>query len=180
MSTKRMKRPAETVPVPQNREEAIVQLAAIGEITRSLTLLQAALDEEVAATKARIEAEAAPLNAALTRTTQGLQVWAEANRLALTDNGARKSVVLPSGEIGWRLRPPSVRVTDEPAVIAAAQAAGREDLLRVKTSINREAMLADPAAAMQLPGISIGSRGEEFIVTPLTEPMAPPAPAVQS
>jgi phage host-nuclease inhibitor protein Gam len=177
MSTKRMKRPAETVPVPQSAEEASALLAEIGERQRNFTVIQVALHEAVAAATARAEADAAPIKAAIERATQGLQVWAEANRVALTDGGTRKTVTLPSGEISWRLRPPSVRVTDEGAVVAKAVELDLVQFIRTTIKLNREALLADPVGAMQLPGVSIGSKGEEFIVTPIAAPLAP---AVQS
>ncbi|GGG30821.1 hypothetical protein GCM10010964_18410 [Caldovatus sediminis] len=171
--TTRLKRPAEAVPAPRDREEANGYLARLGEIARVRALIQAALDEEVARRKAQAEAEAAPLAAEAERLTRGLQLWAEANRAALTEGGRIKTVKLPAGEIGWRARPPSVRIARTAEVIAALQRLGLTRFLRIKTEVDKEAMLREPEAARAVPGVSIASGGEDFVVQPAALALAP-------
>jgi phage host-nuclease inhibitor protein Gam len=158
---KRVKKPAEAVPVPQSAEEASAMLAAIGASQRDLAVIQAALDETIAAAKAHAEAEAATHKAAIEARTRGLQVWAEANR-----PNTGKTITLASGTLAWRVRPPSVRVGNMAAAIEFALTMGLDRFLRVKRELNKEAMLAEPQAATRVPGISIGSAGEEFVVEP--------------
>ena len=95
-----------------------------------------------------------------------MQLWAEAHRESLTAGGKSKTVQLPAGEIAWRQRPPSVRIRDAAGVLVALAAAGLSRFVRVKQEIDKEAMLREPAVASAVPGVSIGSAGEEFVVTP--------------
>jgi phage host-nuclease inhibitor protein Gam len=168
----RVKRAAEVARAPRDAAEANEYLAQIGAIQRDLVVIQAALDERIAAAKARAEAEAAPLLAAVERDTRGLQLWAEANRDALTGGGRSKTVQLPSGEIAWRQRPPSVRIRDAAGVLVALAARGLGRFVRVKEEIDKEAMLREPGVASGVPGVSIGSAGEEFVVSPLEMKLA--------
>lgn len=167
-----MKRNAETIPVPQSREQADKALCAIGAAQRQLALIQAALDESVAEAKAKAEAQAAPLKVMIEQTTAGLQIWAEANRAALTEDGKRQTVTLPSGEIGWRRRPPSVRAGNIKLALEDLLKRGLDRFIRVKRELDKEAMLKEPELAATVPGISIGSAGEEFVVQPTATPLA--------
>lgn len=163
---KRLKTKAVDVPVPKDAGEANLMVAALGEALRQRQLVQAALDEAVAAAKAKAEAEAEPLTRRIADLQHGLQIWAEANRETLL-KGARKSVELPAGEIGWRLRPPSVRIAGVAAVIGTLKALGLHRFLRVKEEIDKQAMLKEPEVAGSVPGVIIGSEGEEFYVAPV-------------
>jgi len=168
MSKTRVKRAAETVRAPADRAEAEAMLGRIGELTRDLAMRQAALDEEVAAAKLEAERAAAQPQAELADLTRGLQLWAEANREALTDGGRTQTVRLASGEVGWRRRPPRVTVTNGDAVVELMLSQGLERFVRTKRELDRERMLAEPAAAGAVPGVKIGSAGEDFVVTPVS------------
>jgi phage host-nuclease inhibitor protein Gam len=162
----RLKRAAETAPVPQDMEAAAAQVARIGAIERELTLAGAALAESVAAIKAQAEAAALPLKLEIEGLHRGLLIWAEANREALTHGGRTKTVKLSSGEIAWRDRPPSVRLRDAEAVLEALRAMQLGRFIREKQEVDREAMLRERDLAATVPGVTIGSAGEEFVVTP--------------
>lgn len=162
----RLKRVAETAPVPADSASAAASLARIGAIQRDLTLADAALAETVAKAKEAAEKAAAPLKAEVELLTRGLQIWAEAHREELTQGGRIKTVTLSTGEIAWRSRPPSVRLRDAAAVIETLQRLQMSRFLREKIEVDREAMLREPAAAAAVPGVVIGSAGEEFVVTP--------------
>lgn len=159
---KRLKKTAEAVPVPQSAEEASAALAAIGASQRELAVIQAALDETIAVAKATAEVEAATHKAAIEARTRGLQVWAEANR----GLASGKTITLASGTLSWRVRPPSVRVGNLAAAIEFMATMGLDRFLRIKRELNKEALLAEPQAATRVPGISIGSAGEDFVVEP--------------
>lgn len=172
MREKKLKRAAETVRAPQNREEAEQMLGRLGEIQREQTLLSAALEETVQAERARAEAKNLPLKAEAEGLTRGIQLWAEANRPSLTQDGRTKTIKLATGEIAWRARPPSVKIKDMPGVMERLINLGLARFIRLKQEINREAMLAEPSVAGSVPGVTIGSEGEEFVVSPLTEQVA--------
>lgn len=163
--TKRVKTPAVAVTVPQTRDQAALQIAAIGVDSRELTRLEADMNDAMAQLKERYETKAEPLRQRILANTQGVQTWAEANRDALTQGGKVKTASLPTGEVLWRTRPPSVRVTGADAVIDALFRLGLNRFVRTKDEVNKEAILNEPEAVKHVPGISI-SRGEDFVVVP--------------
>ncbi len=161
----RLKTPAVAVNVPQSREAAAAAVAAIGALNRHLARTEADMNDELAACKARWEEAADPLRARIAALTQGVQTWAEANRDALTQHGKVKTAALPTGEILWRLRPPSVRVTGAEAVLDALRRMGLKRFILEKEEVNKDAILNEPAAVAHVPGIAI-SQGEDFVVVP--------------
>ena len=161
------KRAAETATPPQNRDEAENYLARIGEIQRMAQLNKTALAEAVARVTAEMEAESAKLAEEHDRLFRGLQLWAEANRHALTDGGKTKTVRLGNGTIAWRLAPPSVQIKGQEAVLAYLIEKKGKEFLRTKLEINREAMLARPEEAAKIPGVTIKSAGEAFVIEPI-------------
>ena len=74
------------------------------------------MNDELAAVKERYEATADPLRKQIDALTEGLHTWCEANRDTLTQHGKTKTAALPAGEVAWRTRPPSVRITGAEAV----------------------------------------------------------------
>lgn len=175
MTRTRITRAGDAVPVPQNQADAAAAVHQIGEAERARGLIQAALDETIAAAKAAAEADAAPHRQRIEALTRGLQIWAEANRDLLCQGG-RKSVALATGEIGWRARPPSVRISGVEAVIERIRALNLLRFLRVKTEVDKAAMLSEPDVAADIEGVSIASAGEQFFVSPAGLQMQEPAP----
>ena len=161
------KRAAETATPPVNRDEAETYLARIGEIQRMAQLNKTALAEAVARVTADIEADSAKLGEEHDRLFRGLQLWAEANRHALTDGGKTKTVRLGNGSIAWRLAPPSVRIKEPEAVLAYLLTNHIEKFVRWKREINREVMLVEAEEASKIPGITIKSAGESFVIEPV-------------
>ena len=149
----------------QNREEANEAVAEIGLAQRERDRITTAMNEELAAVKARYEQEAAPHAAVIKELGQGVQIWAEANRSELLRDGRTKTVRLAAGEISWRTRPPKVRITGEGIVIQALKKLGLDRFLRVKEEIDKSAILADPEAVASVKGISL-SQGEDFVIKP--------------
>ncbi|MCA3365732.1 MAG: host-nuclease inhibitor Gam family protein [Roseomonas sp.] len=158
------KRAAETATPPKDRDEAERYLARIGEIQRDAALHKAVLAEAIARVTAEMEEASAKLTEEHDRLFRGLQLWAEANRHALTDGGKTKTVRMGNGSIAWRLAPPSVRIKAPEMALAFLIENQREEFLRRKIEINREAMLANPDLASETPGVMIRSAGEAFVV----------------
>lgn len=166
MARLKSKTAAETVAAPRNPTEAAALVAKIGEAMRERLLIQAALSEEVELARRKAEELIRPHADAIAGMTRSVQLWAEANRAALTQDGKSKTITLITGKISWRARPPSVRIRDAAAVLAALAEAGLERFIRTRHEPNREAMLAEPEVAVTVPGVTIGSEGEEFSVEP--------------
>lgn len=154
------------LPVPQSRDEAANAVREIGVANREVARLEADMNDAISALKAKAEEAAAPLRGRVAVLTEGLKVWAEANRDALTNGGKTKTADLGSGKVMWRLRPPSVRITGVDRCIEAIKSLGLTSFLRVKEEVNKDALLADPDKARGIAGVSIGSEGEDFVVEP--------------
>lgn len=162
--TNRIKSAAE-VWVPRTREECSAAIAQIGEAQRERTRIQTALNDEIAGIKARYEEDAHPHAQVIVQLTRGVQVWCEANRAELTNNGKTKTANLASGEVKWRMRPPSVAVRGLDAVIDALRSLGLSKFVRIKEEVNKEAILAEPDAVRGVRGIKI-TQTEDFVVQP--------------
>lgn len=173
MTTKktRLKTPASTAYIPQSRDQAADAIRQIGEHQRELARLTADMNDELARVKERWEAQAEPHKTKVDNLTQGVQTWCEANRDQLTQGGKVKSAALTTGEIAWRLRPPSVRVTGAEAVLDVLRRLGLTRFIRSKDEVNKEAILNEPEAVAVVPGISI-SQGEDFVVMPFEAELA--------
>jgi len=170
----RTKRAAAEVPVPQTIAEADDAVRRIAEAQHRLGQIQAGLDAAVAAAKRAAEDEAAPLSQQVATLTEGLSIWAAANRATLTQGGKTKTVKLPSGEISWRIRPPSIALSNVKALVAELLRRGEDRFLRTKHEPDKDALLAAPKDAAGLPGVTIRSGVEDFVVQPTTAPLSVP------
>lgn len=166
MAPRKRKSVAVNVPVPQSREEAASQLAAVGELRREIARRKAQADDQLAEIGRQVEEAITPTQDQLTGLESGLQIWCEANRTALTNGGKAKTAKFATGHVLWRRRPPSVRVTGAEAVVKRLKALGLQHFIRVKEDINRDAMRDDPDAASAVEGVKVGSACEDFIIEP--------------
>jgi phage host-nuclease inhibitor protein Gam len=160
------------LPVPQSREEAAEAVKRIGIFNRQIARLEADLNDEIAEMKRAAENAAQPLKDQADAATEGLKLWAEANRDRLTDGGRVKFADLGTGKISWRFRPPSVRLSRVEQVIEGLKTLGLQRFIRVKEEPNKEAMLAEAELARTVAGVSIGTEGEDFIVEPFEVELA--------
>lgn len=167
---RKMARKAKTLgvnlPVPQSRDEAAAAVKQIGLASREVARIEADMNDAIAGLKEQAEKTARPLKERVVALTEGLKVWAEANRDLLTASGKTKTADLGTGKIMWRLRPPSVRIVGMERVIEAIKTLGFAAFLRTKEEVNKEALLADPDKARMIAGVSIGTAGEDFVVEP--------------
>lgn len=162
---KKVKAPATPVNVPQSRDEASTFIAAIGAHQRTRQRIEALMNDRFAAIKAEFEAQAKIHADAIARLTQGLEVWAAANRAALTDNGKTKTAELATGELRWRMTPPAVSLRNVVAIIAALKKKRLKRFIRVKEEVDKEAIRKEPEAVKAIAGITIDQH-EEFVVVP--------------
>lgn len=160
----RVKAPA-MIDVPQTLDEVNRAIAEIGIAQRERDRIQADMNDALAATREGYEAQAAPYAARIKELTAAVQLWCEANRARLTENGKTKTAKLAAGEVSWRMRPPSVVVRGAEAVLEALRSLGLNRFIRVKEEINREAILIEPEVAAQVKGITV-TQSEDFIVKP--------------
>lgn len=148
-----------------DQDEANAAIAEIGIAQRKRAEINTAMNAELAIVRARYEEAAAPHATVIKDFGKGIQIWAEANRIALTRDGRTKTIKLAAGEFSWRTRPPSVRITGEGIVIEALKRMGLERFIRRKEEVDKNAILADPDAVRDIKGVSI-KQGEDFIIKP--------------
>lgn len=153
-------------PAAQSKEEAEAHIARLGDIQRRLARIQADYGDKAAALKAEAEAEAAPLKAEAEDIQTRVQGWCEANRDALTRGGKVKFADLTTGKVTWRNLPPKVSIRGVERVLEECRRLGLTQFIRTKLEPNKDVMLAEAALAATLPGVHIGSEGEEFAIEP--------------
>ncbi len=152
------------VAVPRTREEAEALLGAIGLAQREVVRIEADMNDRLSAIKAAAEQAAAPYNDDIEASFKALHAWAEAHRDTLCERG--KTVRLATGEISWRQRPPSVRITGLEKVLETLRRLGLERFLRQKIEVDKEHVLRDPAAVAGVRGIAVVTGVEDFVARP--------------
>lgn len=148
-----------------NREEVNAAIGEIGAAQRRRDEIHTAMNEELAAVRARWEEEAYPHAQVIKVMGQAVQVWCEGNRVELTRDGRTKTAKFAAGEVSWRTRPPSVTVRGQGIVLEALKRLGLERFIRRKEEVDKTAILADPGGVEGVKGISI-SQGEHFVIKP--------------
>lgn len=149
---------------PQTIEAVQRDIRTIGDLQRSHGRASADLNDQVA----QLTEAAAPglkdLQERMTALQKGVQAFCEAHREELCGKG--KTANLVTGEVQWRLRPPSVKVTGVDAVIAWLKTMGMNSFVRVKEEVNKEAMLNESEKAKGVPGVFIVTGVEDFVIVP--------------
>lgn len=160
----RIKTTAQTY-AAQTREEVQGAIKTIGDLQREHTRLGTDLNDEIA----KLTESAAPklkaLSESILKLQKGVQVWCEAHREELCAKGG-KTANLVTGEVAWRQRPPAVRISGVDAVLAWLKTQGLLAFVRTKEEVNKEALLNEPDKARGIPGVTIVSGVEDFIITP--------------
>jgi phage host-nuclease inhibitor protein Gam len=168
----KVKTRAANVPVPQSREELRDFIHRIGVAQRKIDRINCTLCDAIATAKVDAEREADPFVDEVAQLTEGARVYCEAHRDELTNDRKVKHFETGAGLIEWRFRPPSVRLKPGWTAERAIDLLKRLKLkkyVRVSETINKEALREAPVKDTHrvVEAFSIGSAGEEFIVTPL-------------
>lgn len=150
-----------SIKAPQTDESADQYLREIGKLQIQLRDLDTKLRDRTAKLKQQIEDTAAPVKARKAELEAGLTAWAEANRDRLTNGGRSKTAKLPSGDIKWRTLPPKVSLRGIPSIIEYLKLNALARFVRTKEEVDKDAMLKEPEIAGQVPGVKIGSEGEQ-------------------
>jgi len=162
---RKIKSAAPRFAIPQSREDCTDYIARIGRAQRERERIQADMNDQLAAIRANYEEQARPHAETIKALSQGVQVWCDANREALTMGNKTKTANLASGEVRWRMRPPKVVIRGLEAVLEALKDLRLDRFVRVKEEVNKEAILADPEALKHVKGVSI-DQGEDFVIVP--------------
>ena len=148
----------------QSKDEVIRDIKNIGDLRREYVRVKTEMNDAIAVINQAAAPELKRLTEEIERLQGGVQTYCEANRDALCGKG--KTANLITGEVSWRIRPPSVKIVGVEAVLAWMKNAGMNVFIRIKEEINKEAMLVEPDKAKAIPGVRIESGIEEFVITP--------------
>ncbi len=150
-----------------DRAAAERALSELGGLYGRVKDREAALKAAVAALAKGFDEETAPLRRRIEALYEGLGHYAAEHRDELTEGGTRQSAVFPSGTMGWRKTPLSVKLKNVKRVLAALKALGLDRFIRIKEEVNKEAMLEELDVAAEVPGVEL-EQSEVFFVKPLT------------
>lgn len=154
---------------PQSKEQVSADIKKIGDVQRELIRIETEINDQIAVITDRNTPTIDALKTQLDVLQNGVQIWCEANRVDITQNGKTKTANLITGDVSWRTRPDSVVIKGADAVIDALESFGLHRFIRVKEEINKEAILADQSAVAGIKGISIISGKEIFAITPFEQ-----------
>ena len=156
----------------QTRDEVETAIKEIGDLNRELERLAIEQNDKLAA----ITEEYAPLmnevKEKLAPKQDAVQAWCESRRDELTQNGKTKTGSFNTGEVQWRQRPPSVGIRGAESVLESLRTLGLVRFIRTKEEVNKEAMLNEPDTAASVPGVTIKTGVEDFVITPFEQEVA--------
>lgn len=156
---------AATLPACQSKTQVQDFIRTIGDKTRELARLETTMNDEIAEITNDYAEKINPLKLEIEQLTGAVQIWCEANRIKLLEKGL-KTANLITGEVSWRIRPPSVNIRGKEAVIEKLKSLGLTQFIRTKEEPNKEAILEDATAVKDVKGITIVSGVEDFIINP--------------
>jgi phage host-nuclease inhibitor protein Gam len=164
----RLKSKAATTAVPQTKPEVAEAIRQLGDKQRAFERMKTELNDRLAAITQEFAPHLTVLAEAVTAQQQAIQTWCEAHRVDLcgVDDKLGKTANLVTGEVGWRMRPPSVKVRDAEGVIDTLIRMDMRQFVRTKEEVNKEAILADPERVRGIAGITIVRGAEDFFVVP--------------
>ncbi|EAC1244334.1 TPA: host-nuclease inhibitor protein Gam [Escherichia coli] len=155
--------------VPQNRDAVITDIKRIGDLQREASRLETEMNDAIAEITEKFAARIAPLKSDIETLSKGVQGWCEANRDELTNGGKVKTANLVTGDVSWRVRPPSVSIRGMDAVMETLERLGLQRFIRTKQEINKEAILNEPGAVAGVAGITVKSGIEDFSIIPFEQ-----------
>ena len=157
--------------VPQSKDDCAASIRTIGDLQREFERHRAAMNDQIAAITQQHQPILSDLQARIESLQAGVQAWCEAHRVELCGEADKlgKTANLVTGEVSWRIRPPSVSIRGADSVLETLLRMGLGRFVRVKNEPNKEAMLNEPDAVRGIAGITIVSGVEDFIVTPFEQ-----------
>lgn len=167
----RLKAKAQTY-VPQSKDEVAEDIKQLGDRQREMLRLQADMNDAIAKITAQFQPMLEAKSTLINTLQEGVQAYCEAHRDDLTGGGKTKTANLITGEVQWRQRPPSVRVTGADAVIETLQRLGLSAFVRTKQEVNKDAILNEPDAVKGVAGITVVTGVEDFVITPFQQEAA--------
>ncbi len=144
-------KPKKVYPV-NNLADANAALAEIGELKRTITLVETRMNEQIDRAKADADNEAAPLKIRIAEIEAGIAVFAESNKRGVFKT--KRSHELDYGTIGFRK---SSQIKPKPKTTWAMVLGLLRDMkfptaIRTKEEVNKEELATWPAERLDLVG----------------------------
>jgi phage host-nuclease inhibitor protein Gam len=158
--------------VPQTKGEVAAYIKQIGDLQRQLGRAQAEMNDSIAHITASYQPTLETYQTQLAGLQEGVQSWCEANRADLTSEGKTKTANLITGEVQWRQRPPSVRISKSEVVLETLARLGLSRFIRTVQEVNKAAILDEPDAVKGVAGIAVVKGVEDFVITPFEQEVA--------
>ena len=182
MPKPRLKKQAATY-VAQSRDDVARDIRVLGDLQREQARQVAYMNDRIATITAEFQPHIDQLGERIKTLQAGVHGWCEAHRAELTDGNKTKTANFITGTVSWRIDPPSVSVRNAEQLLDTLPNLGLGCYIRTKKEINKEAILADRAAADNeaspekdaaakrlklLAGLTltIKSGVEQFVITP--------------
>ncbi|MBO9538753.1 host-nuclease inhibitor Gam family protein [Herbaspirillum sp.] len=169
MATKQRVKAAAQKWVAQSQDDVAATIRQIGEVSRDVLRLQTNMNDEIAVITQKYQELITPKQERIKNMQEGVQTWCEANRDTLTNSGKVKSFGFITGNIQWRQRPPSCRITGAEAVIDTLKRLGLSRFVRTKEEVNKDAILNEPEAVAGVAGVSVVTGLEDFVIEPFEQ-----------
>ncbi|ENU6984654.1 host-nuclease inhibitor Gam family protein, partial [Salmonella enterica subsp. enterica serovar Montevideo] len=147
----------------------ITDIKRIGDLQREASRLETEMNDAIAEITEKFAARIAPIKTDIETLSKGVQGWCEVNRDELTSGGKVKTANLVTGDVSWRVRPPSVSIRGMDAVMETLERLGLQRFIRTKQEINKEAILLEPKAVAGVAGITVKSGIEDFSIIPFEQ-----------
>lgn len=151
---------------PQSKDDCAADIKKLGDLQRQFERVRADMNDQIAEITKRHQPVLEDLAARLKLLQDGVQTYCEAHRHDLTQDGKVKTATFVTGDVQWRIRPPSVTVSGAEAVIETLKKLGLSKFVRTKEEVNKEAILNEPDSARGIAGIRLNSGVEDFVITP--------------
>lgn len=160
---------------PQDQDQAARAIADYGRALRALAGIKAEMDNAIAAITEQYQASVTTQEAEVERLLAAVHAYCEANRATLTRGGEVKFVQFTTGTAEWRKDQDKVTAPNKAenlqTVVELLTQRGLSRFVRVKSEVNKEAMLAEkktlPSLISGIPGLTFAVGKESFSITPL-------------
>lgn len=151
--------------IPQTKSDCAVDIKLLGDLQREFERVRGELNDRIAELTKSAQPQLEALSTRIQELQSGVQAYCESHRAQLCAHGG-KTANLVTGEVAWRLRPPSVSIRGVGAVLETLTRMGLTRFVRTKQEPNKEAMLNEPEAVRGIAGITVVGGVEDFIITP--------------
>ncbi|BBE51186.1 hypothetical protein OYT1_ch1639 [Ferriphaselus amnicola] len=152
------------IDVPQTTAEAATDIKQIGDLQRQMLRETTAMNDAIAEITKQYQPRLEEAGKQIEDLQKGVQAYCEAHREELCGKGKSSNFI--TGEVGWRQRPPSVRITGAEAVIETLFRLRLGRFVRVKNEVAKDLILNEQEAVKGVAGIAVVTGVEDFFIVP--------------